>query len=45
MNSPSAQIIEESQTVWGLDLQPAGCPTCRRTFLAEAGRLGQPCPA
>jgi hypothetical protein len=45
MNPPNAQIIEEAQTVWGLDLQPAGCPACRRTYLTEAGRLGQPCPA
>lgn len=44
MTLPNAQIIEEAQTVWGLDVQPAGCPACRRAFLAEAARLGQPCP-
>ncbi len=44
-NLPNSHVIEEAQTVWGLDLQPAGCPACRRAFLAEAGRIGQPCPA
>jgi hypothetical protein len=44
MNFPSSEIFEESRQVWGAELQPAGCPVCRQTFLVEAARLGQPCP-
>ena len=44
MTLPNAQIIEEAQPVWDLDVQPAGCPACRRAYLAPAERLGQPCP-
>lgn len=44
MNFPSSEIIEETQELWGAHLLPVGCPICRQTFLAEAARLGQPCP-
>ncbi len=44
MTASNSQIIEETQTVWGLALQPAGCNVCRRAYLTPAERLGQPCP-
>ena len=44
---PSAPLpIETAETVqelWGVALQPAGCPQCRQAFLVQASRIGQIC--
>jgi hypothetical protein len=44
MTTPKAEIIAEAQAVWGLELQPAGCPACKTAYLVEAARLGKLCP-
>jgi hypothetical protein len=41
---PAAEIIESTVNLWGLPLQPAGCPQCQQTYLVEAARIGQACP-
>ncbi len=43
---PSAEsaILDKVQSAWGLELQPAGCRTCRQAFLIDPAQLGQPCP-
>lgn len=43
--APAAQEAAPAQPLWGLALQPAGCPSCKRVFLVQPGRTGQPCPA
>lgn len=40
----TATILEESQTLWGTDRQPAGCPHCQRVYLVQAGQIGETCP-
>ena len=37
-------IIESVSELWGLPLQPAGCPVCGVVHLVPANRLGQACP-
>jgi len=37
-------IIEENQTIWGTDRQPAGCPQCMRVFLVPSDQIGSQCP-
>jgi len=44
-NSPAAQWVEPEQSPWGLSLQPAGCPLCKRVFLVQADHLGRVCPS
>ncbi len=47
MSSSELLPPEVSQTVealWGIQLQPAGCPVCNRAFLIESARTGSPCP-
>jgi len=41
---PTSTIIEDTQTVWGMNRQPLGCPHCRRVFMAEASHLNMLCP-
>jgi hypothetical protein len=41
---PATAVVEEAETLWGLALQPAGCPQCGQAFLVQASRLGQVCP-
>ena len=44
---PAVEIVETAEaaeTLWGLPLQPAGCPQCQRIYLVEAARLGGACP-
>jgi len=41
---PAVAIVDAAENLWGLPLQPAGCPQCGRTYLVEAARLGQTCP-
>jgi hypothetical protein len=44
MSTSKAEIIAEAQAVWGLDVQPAGCPTCKTAYLLAAERIGKRCP-
>jgi hypothetical protein len=41
---PAVEIVETAETLWGLPLQPAGCPQCKQVYLVEAARLGGACP-
>jgi hypothetical protein len=46
LQPPIPQPIEAAETVqelWGVPLQPAGCPQCRQAFLVQASRIGQVC--
>ncbi len=42
---PSTEVIESTQSVWGADLQPAGCQVCGQAHLVDAARLGAACPS
>lgn len=42
--TPQADIIEENQTLWKTNRQPAGCTNCHRVFLAQASMAGTSCP-
>ncbi len=45
-NTTLQQPVDTAETVmqlWGVALQPAGCPICRQTFLVQASRIGQVC--
>jgi len=44
MNIPESQIIPEDQTIWGLDLQAAGCLQCGQAHLVFGDNLGKRCP-
>ena len=44
-NLPTNQLVDPAQTLWGMSLQPAGCPVCKRVFLVQAARMGCLCPA
>ena len=44
-NLPTPQIVESVEALWGIHLQPAGCPTCKQVFLVDPGRINQACPA
>ncbi|MFZ6031416.1 MAG: hypothetical protein ACOYYS_27205 [Chloroflexota bacterium] len=44
MSQSQAEIIAEAQPVWGLDIQPAGCPACKAAYLVQAHRVGLFCP-
>ncbi len=37
------EVGETVRTLWGVALQPAGCPQCRQAFLVQASRIGQTC--
>ncbi|RPH56200.1 MAG: hypothetical protein EHM81_13470, partial [Chloroflexi bacterium] len=41
---PQSQIVEETASIWGTSLHPAGCPACGRVYLVESARIGQNCP-
>jgi hypothetical protein len=41
---PQSQVIEETASIWGAALHPAGCPACQRVYLVEDARIGQRCP-
>jgi hypothetical protein len=41
----SMRVAPETEALWGVALQPAGCPRCGRVFLVPAQRLGVRCPA
>jgi hypothetical protein len=46
LHPQASQPIESAETVqqlWGVALQPAGCPQCRQAFLVQASRIGQVC--
>jgi hypothetical protein len=43
-STPSTPIIEESQTLWDTDRQPAGCTHCQRGFLVQELFLNTVCP-
>jgi hypothetical protein len=46
LQQPVPQPVEAADTVkelWGVALQPAGCPQCRQTFLVQSSRIGQTC--
>jgi len=46
LQQPLPQPLDASETVqelWRVNLQPAGCPQCRQTFLVQAARMGQVC--
>ena len=38
------KIIDEGQTIWGLDRQPAGCSHCHRAFLVQDSEINTACP-
>ena len=38
------EIIEEGQTLWGTNRQPAGCSHCHRSFLADEEQIHMLCP-
>ena len=40
----STLTINENQTIWGTNRQPAGCPHCERLFLVQADQIGSQCP-
>ncbi len=42
---PTTQVIESVETHWGIQLQPAGCPSCKQVFLVPASRINQACPS
>jgi len=42
--TPSIQIVEEGQTLWHTNRQPAGCSRCRRAYLAHPDYQGATCP-
>jgi len=42
---PDPSIIEATQAVWGLALQPAGCLHCQTAHLVTARQIGAICPA
>lgn len=44
--SPIPAPVEGAEAVkelWGVALQPAGCPQCRQAFLVQGGRIGGKC--
>ena len=41
---PTEEIIEENQTLWHTDRQPAGCNHCHRVYLVPANYRGASCP-
>jgi len=41
---PTSAIIEETQSIWGTNRHPLGCPHCRRVFITNASHLNAPCP-
>jgi len=40
----SATILQENQTLWNTDRQPAGCSQCERVFLVFAEQIDALCP-
>lgn len=38
------KIVEEGQTVWSTNRQPAGCSHCHRTFLIQEAQINILCP-
>ena len=44
-NLPMSQLVDPAQALWGMSLQPAGCPACKRVFLVQPNRIGSSCPA
>ena len=43
--APEPAVVESVESIWGVKMQPAGCPECERIFLIEPAFLGQLCPA
>jgi hypothetical protein len=46
VTQPAPELVEAPETIqhlWGVALQPAGCPQCRQSFLVQASRIGQTC--
>ncbi len=41
---PTEEIIEENQTLWHTDRQPAGCSHCHRVYLVAPAYRGASCP-
>ena len=37
--------VEAVETLWGVQLMPAGCPVCKQVFLVHSTAKGQICPA
>lgn len=38
------QMLENAETIWGLALQPTGCPQCGQVYLLPQGEAGVLCP-
>lgn len=44
--TPIPAPVEGAETIkklWGVELQPAGCPQCRQAFLVQSSRIGGIC--
>jgi hypothetical protein len=44
MNAPASQVLDSTNTVWGMPLQPAACPVCKQVYLLIPGQGNQSCP-
>ena len=44
MDETITTLIEENQTLWGTNRQPAGCPQCERVFIVRSNQMGAVCP-
>ena len=44
MNAPDIQILDSLSGLWGLPLQPAGCPVCKQVYLLHPGQENLTCP-
>jgi hypothetical protein len=44
MNAPATQVLDSFSGLWGLPLQPAGCPVCKQVYLLDPDREKQLCP-
>jgi hypothetical protein len=42
--TPSAEIVQDSQSPWGTDRRPMGCPSCHRVFLVKPRENEIHCP-
>lgn len=41
---PKSEIIQETQSLWGTNRRPAGCPVCQRVYLVLPDQMGINCP-
>ena len=44
MNAPATQVLDSLSSLWGLALQPAGCPVCKQVYLLHPGQENITCP-